>query len=232
MSGPVTCLCCGKIVEDTVNIYDPDHLKKITVCWECERKRCEICHKISYNGFYHMNHYFCSQSCLDESVIIKNASGQKIVILKTDFLSNSDKRYFIITKNSSIRDKLKKEIEEYFDCVYSIPSSELKRKVLYDTNMLQRIEQLLFKLKFIRGRDYIIKEVPGILYKRNIVSSYRKTMRCVILNNRRSILIDTAIAKKEEISYYHLFQYEKGKIMQLNEQAFVDFKTIKDIHIS
>ena len=73
LSGPVTCICCGKRIfdNDRNEIYSYDDLGQDKICWECQSQhRCRTCGKIHYEMKYHTHEGdYCSDECIKDTII-------------------------------------------------------------------------------------------------------------------------------------------------------------------
>lgn len=70
LSGPATCICCGKRLTTREDIYEYDDLGKTKICWECQRKCCRSCGKVNYYSKYHTRYgVFCSDYCVEDTIV-------------------------------------------------------------------------------------------------------------------------------------------------------------------
>lgn len=73
LSGPATCICCGKRLMDDPRgeIYDYDDLGQDKICYDCKRNRCRTCWKVSYITKYHTRFgNFCNDDCAKDTIVL------------------------------------------------------------------------------------------------------------------------------------------------------------------
>jgi hypothetical protein len=83
LSGPATCICCGKRLMDDPRgeIYDYDDLGNNKLCYDCEHENCcRTCGKVSYYSKYYTRFgSFCSDDCAKDTIVfpIRHATCRK-----------------------------------------------------------------------------------------------------------------------------------------------------------
>ena len=68
LSGPATCICCGKRLNESIEICSYDDLGSDKICYECQRHKCQNCRKILYNPIYVFDKAFCSKDCINNMI--------------------------------------------------------------------------------------------------------------------------------------------------------------------
>lgn len=155
LSGKHTCMCCGKVIDKKHETFhcEPEDISKEKLCYDCRNdKKCPVCGIVNYDtdNEYHL----CSEECKKDAIIF---SGQNRVISKTKFLSYSDISLVLISKDE-------KTYKKIHNIINKLHFGEQSIRVLPKFMELELEEENL-----IKGRDYIIKKVPKILFNENIV---------------------------------------------------------------
>ena len=151
LSGKNTCMCCGEVIDNDnyYEDYDEGYLLSEKICEYCSKEnKCPICGVINYStdNKYHL----CSNECKEDALIFP---GQNSIISRTEFLSKTDKTFFIFSKN-------KKVFEDIYSKLYDYRGD----KIFYTG-----IDNFLKDLGYIKGRDYLLKEVPTVLIKKHVI---------------------------------------------------------------
>ena len=70
LSGPATCICCGKVIREGREICDYDELGRMLICDDCIRNRvCRRCNQVNYYSKYHtIFGTFCSDDCCKDMI--------------------------------------------------------------------------------------------------------------------------------------------------------------------
>ncbi len=110
LSGPATCICCGRIIRTRTDIYDYDCLGSCLVCDDCNFSRCRSCGIVHYHIKYNTRYgKFCSDSCCSNYIYFPKFDR---VISKKDFAEENNSIYTIFTHN--LTDKQCMEIMNKF----------------------------------------------------------------------------------------------------------------------
>lgn len=190
LSGKHTCMCCGKVINEDYEIFNskPDDIGRIKICDDCKKdKKCPICGTINYStdNKYHL----CTEECKKDALIFP---GQNRVISKTEFLSYSDISVFIVCKNEEIENKLFCRVKEN-----TYPSFAITKEIELDAE----------SLGFIKGTDYIIKQIPQV-YIDNFSSIGRGYYNKINIYNhctyssRNNIVFSSYIKEKKSFLFY------------------------------
>ena len=220
LSGPVTCVCCGKIIHHSYDTCSYEDIRDYKICDDCYMNKCSICGKIIYKPIKYKDKNFCSQDCINEAVIFEDGSGQKRVISRSDFLSKSEEFFYCITKNNDIKHKIISLIENrYITKENSFQEKEFK--------------SILLKNNIIYGRDYIIRKIPIIIADKGYIPRFRRTRYgSTIYKNgtkRIKISVESFVVQKRELLWY--FNYDKNNYNIFNEEVLNDLIAIDNIKL-
>lgn len=209
LSGPVTCVCCGKPIYENVDIYEPAHIETEKICDDClNHRKCDGCGKVVYNLPYNYRSVnFCSRECAEDS-LCSSYKGQEIIISKEDFLSNSDKAVFIVGRNEKITNFLIKEFENN-------NSSDIQR--------VSDVRKMLYEITdnlYIEGRDYFIK-VVSLRFFQKMKMKQHGYIEYIFSRLNFYLYISSYVVRK---TIWHNFYRDSIEKIELNDAA--DFLNI------
>ena len=150
LSGPATCICCGRIIRTRTDIYDYDCLGSCLVCDDCNFSRCRSCDNIYYHIKYNTRYgKFCSDNCCSNYIYFPEFDR---VVSKKDFAEENNSIYTIFTHN--LTDKQCMEIvNKFHNCLnkneiaYLIADIKSKYK---DAIKIKHISSMLSGYAFLR----------------------------------------------------------------------------------
>ena len=97
LSGPATCICCGRVIRTRTDIYDYDCLGSCLVCDDCNFSRCRSCDNVHYHIKYNTRYgKFCSDNCCSNYIYFPKFDR---VVSKKDFAEENNSIYTIFTHN-------------------------------------------------------------------------------------------------------------------------------------
>ena len=206
LSGKNTCICCGKVKFETNDNYSPEDIRNKKICFECSsNRRCPICDTVSY---YSDNEYnLCSEDCKKDAIIFP---GQKRVINKVEFLSKKEKQIIIVAKDLDTYWEILKEVD-------TIKTAFNERK------FIEQVEKKMFDKNIKKGYDYIIRVIPKIFIKENIV--WLSTLigsKFFIQNTKENRFFNVQIYRYLRKTGNRFSAENKEPILQIDE-------TVKDI---
>ncbi len=206
LSGPPTCICCGKVLGNRETIYDYDDIGSDLICDECEcNRRCNDCGNVHYNLKYHTAFgKFCSDSCCSNYVYFPdfNRATSKKHLTSTDYGQT-------IIFTHSLNEKECQKVKENFPCSWDhSDESVLKfitetKKEYKDKVVIKRIPEFFTNRLFLNLRQYTpdyykktYRSVGDLLifrYDNNNFSSHDQKIQLLeqqidMLNNRMSLL--------------------------------------------
>lgn len=143
LSGPATCVCCGKVISSREEIYDYSDLGKSVVCRDCRSKKtCVVCGKVHYHTLYKSQSLrsVCSTACAQEVKYYPKLNLE---------ITNSSDHYrdniIIISKEKELEEEIWEDVSVLAkDPMYtSLATINYFRKKYRDRIQVHRIGQLL-----------------------------------------------------------------------------------------
>lgn len=145
LSGPATCICCGKRLMDDPRgeIYDYDDLGQDKICYDCKRNRCRTCGKVSYITKYHTRFgNFCNDDCAKDTVVfplrrstcrkedLQFSSGSQVCLFANEGIITTDEwnnfiKTFSKLKSDQVSEWIREQKQNFKELIriYKVPKA-------------------------------------------------------------------------------------------------------------
>ena len=145
LSGPATCICCGKRLMDDPRgeIYDYDDLGQDKICYDCKRNRCRTCGKVSYITKYHTRFgNFCNDDCAKDTIVfplrrstcrkedLQFSSGSQVCLFANEGIITTDEwnnfiKTFSKLKSDQVSEWIREQKQNFKELIriYKVPKA-------------------------------------------------------------------------------------------------------------
>lgn len=217
LSGPATCICCGRVIKNRIDIYDYGDLGGYLVCDDCNYNRCRSCGNIHYHVKYNTRYgRFCSDKCCSNYVYFPKFDR---AILKDELIEDYNALHMIFAYDLT-RNQCEEIMDEFQRCndKYEVLDLMLNIKSKYkDKVKVKRISEKVSDFYFLN-----LKQRDATYSGRSYVSKcrlfiYRYDPLASIFNARFKKIESQLDDLKDRIS---LLDYLKGGGSSQDESSF------------